>query len=541
MYGGKKLRNKPYPLYSPPEITDLKEMVNSQVQKNANKIIFSFSAGRDNITNKTYNDVYNDVNALGTYLYSYNLKNAHIAIIGENCYEWIITFLAIVNGGNVAVPIDKEQPPDKIKQLLKQSDCKAVIASKNAIKNLDDADIPTFSMNNFPQFLCKGQELIKNGISEYMDYVIDVDKLAAIFFTSGTTGDSKGVMLSHKNMAFDINSASKNYSPNGSNLSVLPFHHTFGLMTSVLMGFNYSCPTYINKSLKHLQKDLQLVKPQTMLLVPLFIETFYKIVIDNARKNNKEKKLNTAVKISNLLLKFGIDLRKKLFKDVLQAFGGNLEYVICGGAPLDQKYVKIFRSWGVSILNGYGITECSPVVSVNRNHHWCDGSAGLVIDGCEVKISEDKEILVKGNNIMMGYYNDETATKQVLNNGWYSTGDLGDIDDNGFLFITGRKKNLIILSNGENISPEGIEAKILLDEAVSEAVVYGENGLIIVQIFPMKEYLGKTEYFEELIARINKNQPQYMKIDRIILRKTEFPKNSAKKILRHKIMEENYV
>lgn len=535
------MKNKPYPLYSPPEIIDLKEMVNNHAQKNANKTIFSFSAGRDNIINKTYNDVYNDINALGTYIYSNNLKNTHIAIIGENCYEWIISFLAIVNGGNIAIPIDKELSPDKIKQLLEQSDCKAVIVSKKAVKNLVSTDIITFSMNDFPQFICEGQELINNGISEYTDYVVNPDKLAAIFFTSGTTGNNKGVMLSHKNMASDINSASKNYSPNGNNLSVLPFHHTFGLMTSVLMGFNYNCPTYINNSLKNLQKDLKLVQPQTMLVVPLFIETFYKIIIDNAKRTGKTKKMNLAIKISNFLLKFGIDFRKKIFKDVLQAFGGNLEYVICGGAPLDQKYVKTFRSWGINILNGYGITECSPVVSVNRNHHWCDGSAGLVIDGCEVKISEDKEILVKGNNIMIGYYNDEIATKQVLDNGWYSTGDLGYIDENGFLFITGRKKNLIILSNGENVSPEELEAKILLDEAVSEAVVYGENGMIVVQIFPMEEYLENTEYFDELIANINKNQPPYMRINKIILRKYEFQKNSAKKILRHKITEENYV
>lgn len=532
------MKNKPYPLYSLPEITDLKDMVKSQAKRNPDKIAFSYSAGKDNIENKTYKEFSADVDSFGSFLYSKGFKNKHIAIIGENSYEWIIAFMAIVNGGNVAVPIDKEQSPDKIKQLLRQSDCSAVIASKNVMKKLGDTEIPVFSMADFPEYIAEGQMLINSNNTEYTDYEVNPKKLAAIFFTSGTTGNSKGVMLSHKNMAADINSASRNFLLSGCTLSVLPFHHTFGLITAIFKVFNYGYPTYINKSLKHVQKDLQKVKPQTMFLVPLFLETFYKTIIDTARKGGKEKKLNNGVKISDFLLKFGIDLRKKLFKDVLKAFGGNLEYVICGGAPLDPKYVKVFRSWGVNILNGYGITECSPVISVNRNHYWRDGSVGQVIDECKVRISDEGEILVKGDNVMLGYYKDEESTNQVLNNGWYSTGDIGHIDDDGFLFITGRKKNLIILSNGENVSPEELEAPILLDESVSEAVVYGENGILAVQIYPTEEYMGNEEYFENLIAEFNKKQPQYMRINKIVLRKTEFIKNSTKKILRHKIMEE---
>ncbi len=532
------MKNKPYPLYSLPEITDLKDMVKKHAENYPDRIVFSYSVGKDKIENKTYKEVGNDVDSLGTFLYSKGFRDSHIAIIGENSYEWIVAFMAIVNGGNVAVPIDKEQSPDKIKQLLKQSDCSAAIVSKNVMKNLEDTEILVFSMADFLKYIAEGQMLINSGNTEYTDYEVNPEKLAAIFFTSGTTGNSKGVMLSHKNMATDINSASRNFLLSGCTLSVLPFHHTFGLITAIFKVFNYGYPTYINKSLKHVQKDLQKVKPQTMFLVPLFLETFYKTIIDTVRKGGKEKKLNNGIKISNFLLKLGIDLRKKLFKDVLSAFGGNLEYVICGGAPLDPKYVKAFRSWGVNILNGYGITECSPVISVNRNHYWRDGSVGQIIDECEVKISDESEILVKGDNVMLGYYKDEASTKQVLNDGWYSTGDIGHVDSNGFLFITGRKKNLIILSNGENVSPEELEAPILLDEAVAEAVVYGENGILAVQIYPTEEYMCNEEYFENLIDEFNKKQPQYMKINKIVLRKTEFIKNSTKKILRHKIMEE---
>lgn len=532
------MKNRPYPLYSLPEITDLKDMVKSHAKRNPDKIAFSYSVGKDNIENKTYKQFNDDVDSLGTFLYSKGFKNKHIAIIGENSCEWIIAFMAIVNGGNVAVPIDKEQSPDKIKQLLRQSDCSAAIASKNVMKNLGDTEITVFLIADFPEYISDGQKLIQTGNSEYTDYAVNPEELAAIFFTSGTTGNSKGVMLSHKNMATDINSASRNVILKGNNIAVLPFHHTFGLITAVFKTFNYGFRIYINKSLKHVQKDLKSEMPQNLFLVPLFLETFYKTIIDTARKGGKEKKLGIAVKISDFLLKFGIDLRKKLFKDVLAAFGGNLEYVICGGAPLDPKYVKVFRSWGVNILNGYGITECSPVISVNRNHYWRDGSVGQVIDECKVRISDEGEILVKGDNVMLGYYKDEESTNQVLNNGWYSTGDIGHIDDDGFLFITGRKKNLIILSNGENVSPEELEAPILLDEAVSEAIVYGENGILAVQIYPTEEYMGNEEYFENLIDEFNKKQPQYMRINKIVLRKTEFIKNSTKKILRHKIMEE---
>lgn len=341
-------------------------------------------------------------------------------------------------------------------------------------------------------------------------------------------------------MTSDINFACKNFKLNGNTLSVLPFHHTLGLITTIFKVFNYNQSTFINKSLKHIQRDLQVSKPQTVFMVPLFVETFYKTILETAKKSGKYKTLIRAAKISDILLRMGIDIRKTLFKSVHEAFGENLEYIICGGAPLDAKYVKAFRSWGINILNGYGITECAPVVSVNRNHYWRDGSVGQVLDGCSVKISDDGEILVKGDNVMLGYYNDEVSTNQVLIEGWYYTGDLGYIDKDEFLFITGRKKNLIILSNGENVSPEEIEAHIMRDEAVAEVVVYGENGMLTAEIFPAETYMGNQEYFNELAAHLNQGQPQYKQIHRVKLRDEEFKKNSTKKILRYKVKENSH-
>ena len=534
------MKNKPYPLYSLPLISDLKDMVKSRVLRAPDDVAFSYTIDKENkvIAEKTCREFDEDIDALGTFLYGKGLRNAHIAIIGENSYEWIVAFLAAANGGNVAVPIGKDESVEKIAFLMKQSDCRAVFVSKNYVRNIENIEgVTVFTMDQFPEYISEGQKLIESGRTEFIDYEIDRERLAAIFFTSGTTGSGKGVMLSHKNMAADINSASKNFEPNGNTLAVLPFHHTFGLITAVFKVYNYNVSTFINKSLRTIQEDLKVVKPQTMFLVPLFVETFYKNIMTTAKKTGKEKTLNQAAKISNGLIKVGIDVRNKLFKSVQAAFGGNLEYVICGGAPLDPMYVKAFRTWGVHILNGYGITECSPVVSVNRNHHWRDGSVRQVISGCEVKIAEDGEILVKGDNVMIGYYKDEASTRIVLNDGWYSTGDLGRIDEDGFLFITGRKKNLIILSNGENVSPEEIEARILIDKAVAEVVVYGEDKKIVAEIFPDEDYLNNQQYFDELIAKLNQGQPLFRHIRKVRLRDTEFEKNSVKKILRYKVTE----
>jgi len=533
------MKNKPYPLYSLPLISDLKDMVCQRTAESFDEIAFSFMSTTGRTARRTFGEFSDDINCLGTYLFDKGYHGKHIAIIGKNSYEWLVAFMAIVNGGNIAVPIDKDLPSEKICRLLKQSDCCAAVVSKKSAALIESESLTTFSMSYFADYIAEGKKLIENGDREFIDHEIDPEKLAAIFFTSGTTGNSKGVMLSHKNMAHDINAACKNFVLKGNTLAVLPFHHTFGLITAVLKVYHYGFSTHINSSLKNLQAELREVKPQTLFVVPLFIKAFYKTIITTAKKKGKEKLIVRASKISGTLLNIGVDVRGMLFQSVMSAFGGNLEYIICGGAALDPQYVKALRSFGINILNGYGITECSPVVSVNRNHYWRDGSVGQVLEGCSVKIADDNEILVKGDNVMMGYYNDEEATNAVLNDGWYSTGDLGYVDKDGFLYITGRKKNLIILSNGENISPEEIEEKIMHDEAVCEAVVYEDRGHLAIQIFPNEEYIGDQEYFENLIKEYNKNQPQYMHIHRVLLKDEEFEKNSTKKILRFKVTNQN--
>lgn len=532
------MRNKPYPLYDLPPIRDLKGMIRKRAEEEPGAIAFSYSKGKDEVIKKTSAEFSSDIDALGTYFFSLGLQGKHIAILGKNSYEWIVAFCAIVNGGSVAVPIDKEQPPETVQKLLKQSDCSVIIYSNTYEKSVDQCNVERISMADFEVYISKGRELKSDNHNEFTNYQVDCSALAAIFFTSGTTGNCKGVMLSQKNMAADINSACKNFFLSGDTVAVLPFHHTFGLITAIFKPFNYRHMVFLNKSLKRIQNDFALVKPQTVFFVPLFVETFYKQIWLTAKKKGKEQTLRRAMRLSNFLLKIGIDIRKQLFSSVHSAFGGNLEYIICGGAVLNEKYIKEFGSWGISILNGYGITECSPVVAVNRNKYRRDRSVGYIIDCCTVKTSNEGEVLVKGDNVMLGYYNDKQATNDAFVDGWYNTGDLGYIED-GFLFLTGRKKNLIILSNGENISPEEIENRLLLFDEVREVVVYSEGGILTAEIFPIEEYIGKQEHFNELIKKVNQGQPSYKQINKIKLREVEFEKNSTKKILRHKILEVN--
>lgn len=546
------MKNKPYDLYELPLISDLKDMIIQKRDQKPNQIAFSFTKGRNTVVKKTYRDFFDEVVAMGTWICEQNLEGKHVAIIGENSYEWLVCFFAIVCSGGVAVPIDKELPAEEIKNLLLTADVQAMIYSKsykvvaeNSVEKLsqflnrtDTFDI--YPMANMEQYLNKGNELLELGHREFVDKKIDRKQMCCIIFTSGTSGKSKGVMLSNENIAEDINRSCQLFKLDGNTMAVLPFHHAFGLVVAVFMAFQYGYTIFINRSIKSIQKDFQIAKPQTIFLVPLFVETFYKQIWTAARKNGKEKILIKMMKISDMLLNIGIDLRRFWFSDLLSNFGGNLEYIICGGASLNTRYIDSFRSWGIEVLNGFGTTECSPCAAVNRNHYHKDGSVGIAVPGIQVKTEEDGEILIKGPIVMIGYYKDNHATNEVLNDGWYSTGDLGTIDKEGFLTLTGRKKNLIILSNGENISPEELESDFLKFEAVQEVLVREKNQKIVAEIFPSADYIIENvqngniqEYFDDIRKKVNDDRPLYKQVSEVILRDSEFPKNTSKKILRY--------
>lgn len=522
--------NKPYAYYEHKKLKDFKELLTLNLSDKKDEVAFIFNNDRKEKIKKTYNDFYNDVTILSNYL-SNNYKNKHIALIGENSYNYLVLFFSIIISKNIAVLIDKDLSTDKINELLKKSDSKVIYYSKNY------CDLEGLEKKYKSYYIDDIDVLIKdNKDLEFKENKVK-DECRVIFFTSGTTGANKGVMLSEKNILSDIYGASCLFKPDGLVFSCLPFHHAFGLITSVLKPFYYGVPVFLNHSLKYLINEIKKSKPNTMFVVPVFIENFYKQIWKTARQAKKASILKATIKMSNSLLKIGIDLRHILFKSILSNFGGNLKYIICGGAFLDAKYVKWFRSIGIEILNGYGITECSPVLAVNRNKYYKDGSVGQVVRGADIKI-ENNEILVKGDIVMLGYYKDGQATKSVIKNGYFNTGDFGYLDENGFLYITGRKKNLIILSNGENISPEVIEEKLSKDKGVCEVIVYAKDNKLIAMIYPNEEYFGNTSYFNGLIYKYNSKVPKNHQISSVTLRTDEFPKNNNRKILRNKIMEE---
>ena len=523
------MRNKNYPLYEVSRPSSISDMLRTRAEKQPDTAAFRYRKGRDEIETKTYAEILGEVKKTASWVEQTYGRGSHIAIIGENSYEWIIAFFAILTSGNVAVPIDKELPASEVAWLINKADAKAAFVSKtysDLIEGVEGLSSATF------------KELVSHegeNADQYQLYDPEDSELACIFFTSGTSGRSKGVMLTHGNLSWEIYGPSSLFDPEGSStFAVLPFHHTFGFNVAILMAYNYGVTIFINKSLKRVQDDLPVAKPDVIMLVPLFVEVFYKQIMDGIKKSGREKKVASAVRFSSLLLKIGIDVRRRFFREIIDNFGGNLKYIICGGAFLDPFYVKEFRKFGIEILNGYGTTECSPCVAINRNYFKKDGSVGLLIPGMEARASSEGEIEFKGPVVMKGYYNDPEGTAEVLHDGWYSTGDLGSVDEDHFIFLTGRVKNLIILSNGENISPEELENDFHRDSAVNEVLVYEKDHKIIAEIYPDEEHMGDTDYFDALMKKVNEGRPIYKQIAAIKLRDQEFIKNTSQKIVRYK-------
>lgn len=528
---------KNYPLYPNTLQPTLKDLLYFCAEKYGDKPAFQYADRKTDIS-VSFSQFKSQIEMLGTYLYDAGYRDCHIAVFGENSYEWILTHFAVTCGKNVIVPIDKDLDAEQIAELLRDSECIAVFYSagySDIIEKLQDMelDVSFYNMKNIPDMLATGGQLIRDGEQDFLDVAVDKDDLASIVYTSGTTGKSKGVMLTHFNFSSCAHGACCNILNTGPVLLILPLHHTFCLVASVFSVMYYGNPVCINKSLKRLSANFQKYQPQLMFVVPMVLETLYKTVWNTAKKQGKDKTLQALVKVSDILLKCGIDLRKHLFKSVLSFFGGNLDIIVSGGAPLDEKYVQAFRSFGITVLNGYGITECGPVVAVNRNKFAVPGSVGIPLCCNEVIIAEDGEILVRGSNVMRGYYHNNHENQQVFSDGWFHTGDLGTIDNCGALHITGRIKNLIILSNGENIAAEGIEQLVYTIPYVKEVIAYGKDDAIVAEMFLDDAIVDAKERIYKDIKAINQKLPLVRNIGKIVIRDTEFPKTTTKKIKRN--------
>ena len=574
------MMNKNYPIYKTTFIDDMRSLVEEAAQNFPDSTAMSFKdkPSDKEVKKVTFMQWKDDVRNLGTSLIANGLREENIAIVGENSYGWCCSFFAVMAIGSVTVPVDKELPIEDIDGIISTTGCKAVIFGKTAeskIKailengglksaellvsiepksSLEAETIGEKILTSVEALEAKGDELFKAGDNSYYDYKIDVNKLASIVFTSGTTGKGKGVMLSQANICLDMTLGMYNFDITRKTLHVLPPHHTFGSTVNYVGHLSQGCEVYISSGLKYVSDEIREQQPTHLILVPAFLEVMNRKIWTTARKTGKEGLLKAMMKVSDCLRKVGIDLRKKLFGSVLAAFGGKLELVICGGAKLDEEIIKTFDSLGITILNGYGITECAPLISANRNKYRKPGSVGTPILACRVKIDNpdengEGEICVKGPNVMLGYYNNTEATAEVFDkDGYFHTGDYGRLDEEGWIYITGRKKNLIILSNGKNVYPEEIEADLQKVEGVNEVVVYaGESKVqkdkitIVAEIFPDADLLadkGITDpqaYFEEQVKILNAKMPSYKAVKRVKLRDVEFQKNTSRKITRFSI------
>ena len=545
------------------KVKSIKEMLDLAVKEAGNKNAFEYKNG-DKIVKITYKQYVDDINSLGTALASLNMHNKHVAIIGENSYKWLTVYLCMLQSTGVFVPVDRELTCLDVINVLKHSDSEVLFFSKKYaqyipeikksipnIKYYIGLDVKKDEDNILSYDLLKesGKKLLDKKSTIYTDLKDDENNLKLLVYTSGTTGNPKGVMLTEHNLISVVYYGLQIADIGEKCLSVLPYHHTYEAVAGILVGLHKHSTICINDSLKNVLKNLQLYKPDYIYLVPAFTEVFYKSIWNNAQKTGKDKALKKMIPLSNALRKTGIDLRKKFFKSIHEAFGGNLNQIVCGGAPIRPEIGKFFNDIGITLLNGYGITECSPLVSVNRANFNDSSTVGVILPCCEVKIENktadgDGEIYVKGDIVMKGYYKEPEKTAKVLKDGWFNTEDYGRINEKGQLIINGRKKNLIVLDNGKNIYPEEIENYIMGIQYVKEVLfkasknAAGQETALIAEVFLDKEKIEEM-HIENIKETLKKDVqdsvrelPVYKHISDVKIRKNEFEKTTTSKIKR---------
>lgn len=516
----------------------------------------------------SYTQVRDDVAALGTALFDLGLAGRHVAIVGDNCYSYVVSYLAVVGAGGVIVPLDKELTNAELSRLIQRSDAEAVFYGDPLRDDLPEilAGCPRVRVAvnisryvaadrqlGFDRLLTRGRELLAAGDGWFAAVVTDPNALSAILFTSGTTGPNKGVMLCQRNIVTVIHSAFSMFRFPRVCLSVLPINHAYEFNLNVLGCLYDGITLCFNDSIMHVAENLERFRPEMSLMVPMIVEALHKNVWKEAEKNHMTGYLRYSVALSNGLRRCGIDLRRVFFRPILEHFGGRFSVIVCGGAPLGRDIVAGVSAFGVDVYNGYGITECSPLISSNCTLRSVAGSVGIPCPDIEVRIGDQRpdgtgEIQVRGDAVMLGYYQDPVATRAAFTeDGWFSTGDLGYLGRGGALFITGRQKNLIILPNGKNVQPEEIEEALLGGIRYLREVVVHESldasGLprIAASAYLDPDWVslqgldGARARFEADVAAINHRLAAYKRICLTNLRENEFEKTSTRKIMRHRI------
>lgn len=561
-------------VYEPRIVKNYREMIEYSVKNYADKVAYKYKKNGDlkhvEYVEKTYEQVGKDIKAFATALLNQGLEHKKIVLIGNNRYEWCVSYLAVTSGNMIIVPLDKALPDNEIENLVTRSEAEVAIFDKKYVEvmkklkrdtnvnlqmlicmdNIKDNEVEKFS-----SLLQNGEELLKNGDERYEKVEINPEKMSIMLFTSGTTNVPKAVMLSQKNVCANLSDFAswvKLY-PTDTLLSFLPIHHTFECTVTFLYGFYSGCTVAFCDGLKYIQKNLAEYKVSVFVAVPLVLETMYKKIQKAIRDQGKEKLINCMIKISNGLLKCKIDLRKVIFKQILDNLGGNIRLVLYGAAPMDKETIVGFNNFGIELVQGYGLTETSPVIAAESDKEKKPGAVGLALPSLNVKIDNpdengEGEILVKGPSVMMGYYHNEEENKKAFVDGWFKTGDYGYITEDGFIYVTGRKKDIIVLRNGKNVYPQEIENLINKIPYVTESLVYQREkdktdtmlcAKIVYDKDLIKEALGEKtekEYKDniwEKVKEINKELPVFKHIKSIMITTEPLIKTTTQKVKRY--------
>lgn len=567
------MRNK-YEIYQTKEYYNLKEVLANAFENYPENIAFKIkNHNAENITYREikYKEFEKEINSLGTALIDMGMKNKRIAVIGKNRYEWILSYVAVVNGTGIVVPLDKGLPDEEIRSSLERSKTDCVIFAKDYIDCMKK--IKEENTTQIEKFICmdelskaekkegfiylgdlleNGKKLLEAGNKEFVNAEIDNNKMSVILFTSGTTSKSKAVALSHRNIASNIEAMNKveGIRSTDVNMAFLPLHHTFGC-TGILLFLNHGCTNVFCDGIRHIQSNLKEYKVSVFVCVPLLIEAMYKKIEKEIEKQGKTKLIKVATGVSNSLLKVGIDVRRKLFKDIINNLGGNLRLIISGASALDKKVAKAFNDFGILTIQGYGLTETSPVLAAENENCIKYGSIGLSMPGVTLKIDNPNEqgigeLIAKGPNVMLGYYENQEATDEVIKDGWFHTGDLARQDKDGYFFITGRMKNVIVLKNGKNIYPEELETLIGKLPYVEESMVFGypkDDDLVVsAKIVYNKDYvkqnfgdISEEELYNKIwtdVKLINQELTNYKHIKKLIISDEPMIKTTTAKIKR---------
>ncbi len=561
-------------LYHAEKIRDIRTLVRRAADLYDQRIAYKEIGSDKEIVEYSFSRLEEDMDALGTALLHKGFEGKHIAILSENSYAWVLSYLAVINGVGVVIPMDKELTDEDIITLLKKSDADALICSETFYPSLENilancpklesciiiSSLPKEKYITLNELIDLGKKLLEEGVRDYLGAPIPVENMSEIIFTSGTTGANKGVMLSQKNIMSVVYGAFHLIKPGKVSISVLPLNHSYECSCHILGGIYWGLTVCFNDSLKNLTKNLKRFCPDFTIMVPLFLESIDKLIWKTSKEVGLVGHLKYGIKFSNLIRKLHIDQRRRFFKPILESFGGNLEQVVCGGAPLRNETITAFDNLGINVVNGYGISECAPLVAANCTAWKRLGSVGYIVPICQVRImNKDRngsgEIQVKGDNVMLGYYKDEAATKSTFTeDGWFITGDLGYLDKDNFLYLTGRDKNLIILPNGKNVHPEELEETITssipyvkevvvtssignkLDESSIHAYIYFDPSSV-----QESGYENLRSQIKADIKKINRRLAVYKRISSIFISEKEFEKTTTKKIKRQALREEDFI